>query len=378
MSSGNQKMDSLDLLDGIDDSVYGRVSPKEELCHDFKPWHKPRKHWIRLNQWNRHIGELLSSNETSLINYFSLPGKDAIDIRTIGRCLPVGKKLCFYGLECKENAFNQSITDSLLRDYDYISGKSKIEPRTHFEDLGNEKSKLTMEIVSRDPFHIINLDFTDSIFSPTHGEDTIKALLQLLTIQFDRQYCDWFLFITTRCNKESIDLDLVKKCVLSSLAQNYKKEEFRKEINQQIYQIDKETYLQDEELLTDTQFEKIVIISLLKIILENAVKHHIEMEAKTIYSYSVDEGNEQPDMLSVALKFKKHITFDDASKIIEHKETPNINEVALGKRIIACVSHSKNVDRLLNEDVATKEDMIQQTKELLKICGYDITRYPYD
>ena len=83
-------------------------------------------------------------------------------------------------------------------------------------------------------------------------------------------------------------------------------------------------------------------------------------------------------MLSVALKFKKHITFDDASKIIEHKETPNINEVALGKRIIACVSHSKNVDRLLNEDVATKEDMIQQTKELLKICGYDITRYPYD
>ena len=48
-------MDNLDLIEGVDARIYGKVSSREELCNDFKPWHKPRKHWIRLNQWNQHI-----------------------------------------------------------------------------------------------------------------------------------------------------------------------------------------------------------------------------------------------------------------------------------------------------------------------------------
>ena len=310
------------------------------------------------------------------INYFSFPGKDALDIRTIGKCLPEGKKLCFYGLECKEDAFDQSITDSLLRDYSYISENSKIEPRTHFEDLGKKTSKLISEMISRDPFHIINLDFTDALLSPTHGSSTVKALLRLLTLQFDRQYSDWLLFITTRCDKKSTNIELLKKCI-SSLVENYKKEPFRREINCQVYKINETERLDDTKLLTEQQFEEITIISILKMILQNAVKRHIEMDTRTVYSYTVLESNEKPDMISIALRFKKHIAIDDATQVIEDNPTPNIDEVVLGKRIVSCVAHCKNVDKILNDNIKTREEMVQKTKELLNVCGYDTSNYPY-
>ena len=369
-------MDNLDLIEGVDARIYGKVSSREELCNDFKPWHKPRKHWIRLNQWNRHILELLETTTSSQINYFSFPGKDALDIRTIGKCIPEGKKLCFYGLECREDAFDQGITDSLLRDYSYISVDSKIEPRTHFEDLGKKTSKLISEMVSREPFHIINLDFTDSLLSPTHGSSTVKALLRLLTLQFNRQYSDWLLFITTRCDRDSTNIELLKKCI-SSLVENYKNETFRKEMNCQVYKINENEQLNDTELLKEQQFEEITIISILKMILQNAVDHHIEMDTRTVYSYTVLDSNEKPDMLSIALRFKKHVAIDDAAHIIEDNPTPTIDEITLGKRIVSCVSHSKNVDKILNDNFEIKEAMVEQTKELLDICGYDISNYPY-
>lgn len=369
-------MDNLDFIEGVDARIYGKVSSRENLCNDFEPWHKPRKHWIRLNQWNRHILELLETTTSSQINYFSFPGKDALDIRTIGKCLPKGKKLCFYGLECREEAFDQSITDSLLRDYDYISEDSKIEPRTRFEDLGKRTSKLISEVVSRDPFHVINLDFMDSLLSPTRGSSIVKALLRLLTLQFERQYSDWLLFITTRCDQKSTNIELLKKCI-SSLAKNYEKESFRREMNCQVYKIDETEQLDNTQLLTEQQFEEITIISILKMILQNAVNHHIEMNTCTVYSYTVLDSNEKPDMLSIALRFKKHIAIDDATQIIEDNPTPNIDEVALGKRIVSCVAHCKNVDKILNDNIETKEKMAQQTKELLNVCGYDISRYPY-
>lgn len=369
-------MDNLDLIEGVDARIYGKVSSREELCNDFKPWHKPRKHWIRLNQWNKHILELLETTTSSQINYFSFPGKDALDIRTIGKCLPEGKKLCFYGLECREDAFDQSITDSLLRDYNYISENSKIEPRTHFEDLGQKTSKLISEVISRDPFHIINLDFTDALLSPTHGRSTVKALLRLLTLQFNRQYSDWLLFITTRCDQKSTNIELLKKCILS-LVENYKKESFRREINCLVYKIDENEQLDNTKLLTEQQFEEITIISILKMILQNAVNHHIEMDTRTVYSYTVLESNKKPDMLSIALRFKKHIAIDDATQIIEDNPTPTIDEIALGKRIVSCVAHSKDVDKILNDNIETRKEMVQQTKELLNVCGYDITNYPY-
>lgn len=62
-------MDNLDFIEGVDARIYGKVSSRENLCNDFEPWHKPRKHWIRLNQWNRHILELLETTTSSQINY---------------------------------------------------------------------------------------------------------------------------------------------------------------------------------------------------------------------------------------------------------------------------------------------------------------------
>jgi hypothetical protein len=48
-----------------------------------EPWHKPRKHWIRKEQWGKLVGDLLGELmlDGRPFRYLTLPGRYLLDVR---------------------------------------------------------------------------------------------------------------------------------------------------------------------------------------------------------------------------------------------------------------------------------------------------------
>ena len=55
----------------------------------FLPWHRPRKHFVRREQWQQQIEILADAGqlEHQTIRYLGLPGTDLLDIRHFHRTL---------------------------------------------------------------------------------------------------------------------------------------------------------------------------------------------------------------------------------------------------------------------------------------------------
>ncbi|MBR2922016.1 MAG: hypothetical protein IKC10_01705 [Alphaproteobacteria bacterium] len=373
-------MDTLELI--ADSDIFGKTTENLGERTTFQPWHKPRKHWIRIHQWCSCVQELLAREEfsdISVLNYFGMPGEDCLDIQTIGQSLSNGKKIKYFGIEKSEMTQYQSIVESKLHDAPYISDDSKIYNKTQFEELDKEASKITNDIFLENPFHIINIDLTASLFPPSKGTTMWNALLRLLSYQFDMQPRTWLLFLTTRCDKASIDECFINE-KFSVFLNNYQNENFRHIINTEIKKITNDDILEKEILLGNDCYEKIILLTIIKMILKNAVAKNVHMCTESVISYRIEETSCNPEMHSIVLRFTKEKNVSDATvaPYEETKKRMDAKEVDIASRSGHKVASCKNVDDILTEYPEIKSDMANKTKEMLKNIGYDITQYIYD
>src|SRR3989344_5737744 len=95
-------MDSEDDLEsglGYEDVSHAKVSLKRK----FLPWHKPRKQYIRSNQWNTLVVSLVDAiglkAKGRSLEYLSLPGSDLLDVRSLySVCAEKEVRIRFTGL----------------------------------------------------------------------------------------------------------------------------------------------------------------------------------------------------------------------------------------------------------------------------------------
>ncbi|HDR2372831.1 TPA: hypothetical protein QCH90_004292, partial [Enterobacter asburiae] len=91
-----------DLFENVQEAPEGRL-----VKNQFMPWHHPRKHLVRLEQWVYFINKLLDKHfkDKKNLKYFSLPGDDLLDIRTIHDeiCLERNITLQFLGFNDHES-----------------------------------------------------------------------------------------------------------------------------------------------------------------------------------------------------------------------------------------------------------------------------------
>lgn len=367
-----------------DEDIYGKVSPPAETAKKFEAWHRPRKQWVRSCQWSNSLSALLDKSSYSsveVIEYFGFPGSDCLDIQVLGQKLGVkNKKLCFYGLETKTAAYvrAQSVVESILYDLPFISQHSRIEPSSKFEVVRMPSSKISTDIKDRNPFHVINLDFINSIYSASEGKETMQAILQLLEYQFNRQYKPWLLFATFRCDTQASCRNILKEYA-EVLSENIKDHEnFRNEINEKIFACEAEKIWTADELASnDPCFENILILSFLKWVLKNAVSKNVKMKVLSSACYKVRDQNLKPDMMSLVIEFEK---IDNAIDVtdVTHTDVQPIDELDLALKLIGKASGAKDVDELLIQDTALNSRMLDEVKPLLQRIGYDISTYPYN
>lgn len=208
-------------MDDFDDDLLVRRVSRRPIMEDppekpFKPWHRPRKQWIRRYQWHDGLLEMVRDthfpDDSRIVRYLSLPGEDLLDVRVLREaCEQAGTDLRFTGLNSvRRNSADDiqlNIAESEVRGLPRIHSSSTIL-RERFESIANAGSLAHDAVRRSGPFHAVNIDLCDHIALRAAGErqpTVLDALAEVIQLQLRHARHPWLLFITTRVSPDQID-----------------------------------------------------------------------------------------------------------------------------------------------------------------------------
>lgn len=388
--------DDLDVDLGYEDVEHAKVVLKKK----FLPWHKPRKQYIRINQWNYFASSLVKAlgineeGKARSLEYLSLPGADLLDVRSLHSvCSEMGVKIKFKGLnyippEDRESMTDQLISINELRGLQYIDAASDVYP-DHLEQLANKKSIAYQQIISQaSTYDVINIDLCGSFLEAPPQDrqpNYYKALFELLRYQADRRTEDWLFFITTRTNKDMVHLETFKRFVdvMEGIFGS----------DNVIYQkfvdlgLVNESALEGKKIVVDKidglSYSNLVSAGIGKWVLNALTDHMPAHNSKMLktYGYNVHSNSDIPcDMVSFGfwckrLPVKAVDTFGLAAGGI-NQQARDVSDVVRVSRgvILSSVSAMANVDDILN-DADEFSNALRASSELMRSARYDVEEY---
>ncbi|PMY56120.1 MULTISPECIES: PP_RS20740 family protein [Pseudomonas] len=390
-------MDSGDDLDvglGYEDVTHGSISLKK----NFLPWHKPRKQYIRNNQWNAVTASLIDhlrlKDKGRSLQYLSLPGSDLLDVRSLySVCAAKEVRLKFVGLNeitagDKESTMDQLISVNELRGLQYIDPLSDVY-EDQLERLCVNKSIAQEQIIKPSTsYDVINIDLCRSMLeSPPKEKQSnyYDALFKLLRHQADNRTEDWLFFVTTRTNQDMVHDGAFKKFV---------------EVLEQIFDLDQVVYdkcnelkIFSEDVLVDRRidikkidpasYNNLVSAGIGKWVLSALADRPPAHKSKmlSLFGYNVFQQADGPcDMMSFGF-WCKHIPNKAVDTFGLAGGGVNLNaedvDVAISRarvNVIESVSKVVDVDlHMSNDDVF--EEMLQASSGLMKSARYDVDSY---
>ncbi|HEM7526647.1 TPA: hypothetical protein U2J52_002880 [Providencia rettgeri] len=375
-----------DLIDL--NSVVGGVSASTEMRPEYKAWHKPRKQWVREKQWWDCLVTMLSRNErefanVEIIKYFGLPGGDLLDIeyfcqKFLGTEESRRKQFLFHGITNNEEDKNAAESRlSKIYDYPFVNSSSKVE-KYEFSALEDPRSLIWGGVEKNGFFHMINLDFCDSLFK----NGTLEAMIALLSYQFNHKNgIPWLLCLTTRIDKSGISSDLLDK--LKELIVKYTTEEgIREDINQRF----QSAYDNITNILFESTTELVKLSDMLQVcfvlwIIENAFSNQVKVELCSSARYNVHSGNDFPDMSSLVFRFthRKPEPRDETGLVtvaVTHQTLlTEANKITAKKAALRKIAYYINLDSVLRDDRNLFEHYAMEMKLLLTKCGWNVDGY---
>ncbi|PSU49818.1 hypothetical protein C9J12_06790 [Photobacterium frigidiphilum] len=375
--------DSDDSL--IDDEVFGSIT--QPLSKEFKPWHKPRKQFIRDKQWLEQFKRLMGSskyNNIDSMNYFGLPGGDLLDINYIYEGMinsrrSGSKRLGFHGFINSSTDFAKAEGElSKILDNERIEGKSKIE-KFNFEDLMKRNSDAWIRVKNFGEYHFINLDFCNNVMS----YNTLMSMYNLLDYQMQKVVgLPWLLCITTRLNKDSTTDSIVAKFE-TIINESLGTEQLKCKIEECFSEV--YTYFSDESDNSDINgvedkclINQILQICLVLWILKEAALRNFNVTLKSSMKYSVDLFERDADMHSFVFCFEKEETVIPDCLGLAGENIPEINDIDFGtiaSPALDKLSKTSDVDYILEQDKTVLNTYADEMISWLSRCGYDTSTY---
>jgi hypothetical protein len=346
------------------------------------PWHKPRKHWIRKEQWGKLVGCLLDglALDGRPFRYLTLPGRHLLDVRHLHDiCAHKEVPLRFLGFDSsRSNDPELDISMDEVWRLPWIRKDSVLLP-DRMETLSNRKS-LGYEHASQfRGFDAANLDLCDSVASREAGasDTALEAITTLVELQKQMRTEPWLLFITTRADRGSVKRSVMAK-LFDVLRGNLERNEaFRKKAAQAalLEPAAIEAELRSECTLLDDQFVRAFGIGFAKWLLKlslQAWKPSLEINA----CYRVVDSSLAPDMLSLAFRFESlPVHLNDPVGLVPRRKAsavcPAPQEDDLALRFLDRFAKLVDVDRLLWSDAGLREQMICENAELMSLARFD-------
>lgn len=384
-----------DLPIGVAPTVTVHTSPM--LKTEFAPWHKPRKQWIRDNQWNylsSAIAKALKLKEKSRsLNYLSLPGVDLLDIRALEEtCNSLGVKLKFLGLnyieeDQQEQQAEQALSLNEVRSLDYVDQESTLLTE-RFEDLCDPKSIVSQQVLEEcKTYDVINIDLCASFAKHKPGTwgSLYTALHKLLVHQVFYRTEPWVFLITTRTDKRKVDPDAFVRLinsVLESVDPAIISEYLEGKMGISPKYIEARQITQ--EALTTVQHMNCFTASFgiwkLRLLIDGDYKTKSHMHPP--FSYHVESTDSVPDMTSMSFWCTRlppastdpaGLSASNGGSVgrADHKEIFQ----SYSKKALESSINGVDLDVLLTEKPGDYAQALERSKSLLRKARYSLDKY---
>lgn len=344
-------------------------------------WHRPRKQYIRKNQWLRLVKtRILNRLDEGEFRYLTLPGMDMIDVDLISSAArDMGKIVTSTGFLRAPNPViaRASLRQSALIESGHLSPQSMIYPGA-LEELISESTQIGRQIRSRAPFHAINIDACGSIAKPDDESATrlVEAIYRLIEIQLRYAGNRWFLFLTIDARKRRINQEMLaafsriirENCIdkpFSDALPNI----FSEAATRDAHILDR---LDDTSWMDESDFVRFFSLGITKYLIHTVQMRQWNIRMHPVYCYSTMQDQCAPTMPCLAFEFLPPPTEipdrHQISRLRQSQETLSAAECAL--RAANKVAGMLDLDKLLLESPNLKYELSEETKNLLRRIGY--------
>ena len=351
----------------------------------FKPWHKPRKQYVRDIQWRAQIVALLEEgrSERDTLRYLGLPGDDLLDLRYFHSeiCAPRNIGLRFLGFNTSANPASDGQTD-LNVSFDEVRKLSAVDPNSDiiwddFKLIGDDNSTAWQKAKSLGPYDVINLDLCDGFGKHEPGrldETYYAAINKLLSLQAHRMD-SWLFFLTTRSERRHVHPDLLARLVAKYLSNLGTCEAF-KVASEEAFGISDESTL-SAAAGTPEGHLAVLLVGLCKWFLGLSTAHQPPwiVEVRSVIGYRVYARAEHDDLISIALRFTP--TFSpviDPMGIANHAVALP-DEGSLAAEAVRKIEKRACADDILTDDATLQKRMEDAMADLLVQARYDADAY---
>lgn len=378
-----------------DADIVGRVARapviEEVPPRPFKPWHRPRKQWIRRYQWHDPLLKMLQEThfpaDSRIMRYLSLPGEDLLDVRVLREaCEQAGVDLRFTGLNAvgpgTARDVQLNIAESEVRGLPRIHSGSAIH-RERFESIANANSLAFAEVRDGGPFHAINIDLCDHIAQKPQGggqHTVIDALAQVIQLQLRHAIHPWLLFITTRIAPDQVDARNLAAMV-QAVSDNVAGSEAFGAGTAALLQTEAEglqAALANPGNLDPRAFMNLFALGFGKWLLRFVGAAHPERILTMLPSCFYAVLPERPDMLS--LGFRCDVVHapgqDDYALVGEPAAPAPLAEIDHAMGMLEVAGRLLDLDAALADDVQLMEAVTVESAALLRSAHYDVDGNP--
>jgi len=353
----------------------------------WKPWHKPRKQWIRYNQWNKEIENLTKKLRLSdrPLTYLSLPGDDLLDFRIVAElCQDKGvnvKLVGFNKLEYSHSKEDVRVAINEVFAHSVVVENSDIHS-DDFNKISDTDSVAHKFADEKGPYDVINLDLCDSFSGTDEDESYYKAMVNLIKIQRLRGE-PWIFLLTTRGDSKKVNIRDCQKFWGNIRTNVTGSRDFKNRLEKGFLT---ESYdsigniIDYMKQLSSPKFEKLFGLFLGKWLL-GVIGPSRRWTVKLLDSYwyrTNSARDSTPNMLSLAFLFEQiESPIVDPTGLaqpeVSQQEKYDEESQAIG--IIKGVNSLIDIDIHLHNNKSQFEDSIVKSEQLLKKAGYDTASY---
>lgn len=380
MSSRNDDVEFDDPANGIFSRTdYVADQPRSR---EFKPWHLPRKQFVRREQWREQAIRVLEGRtDTAPLKYLGLPGTDLLDLRYLHKevCLPSERSLRFLGFNSEVRSSNNALSelntsmDEVFR-LDNIDSQSDVM-RDDFRNLANRKSLAWKNAKRLGPFDIVNLDLCDGIAtdSPEMQGSLYEAIAALVSLQV-RSPNTWVMLVTSRIGKDHFHRDSLRKLVDKFKQSVGSCEGFATNCSR-LLDIDDLEGIDPTHCESDVFF-RLMLVSICRWIMALAQSQSLNrVELASCQAYRVNLGSLCNDLVSFALVFKPVIEAPEDIFQLTPTDNNQNDECSESARMAHRASKLIDVDQVLVDDVKLFNELVLETEQLLRAARYDLSSY---
>ncbi|MXX93465.1 MAG: hypothetical protein F4Y63_08490 [Chloroflexi bacterium] len=366
-----------DLTAGIfGDSAFEtpQTEPKE-----FKPWHKPRKQFVRREQLSALLQRLYEDRAPEdPLRYLGLPGTDLIDLRYLydQLCRSESRPLRFLGFNTEAQRGNPAHVQ-LNISLDEVSRLPNVDPQSEvihddFRQIGDSDSIAWDRTLKHGPFDVVNIDLCDGLASDPPGinRSIYRAIDQLTAFQA-RNPTPWLLLVSTRIGRERFDSEAEDRLMVR-FRENVDTCDGFAEAWEELLKSDVKSI--DPATCSALDFLNLMIVAIGKWLSALAQTHgRSRVELASTQGYRVEAGSVEADLVSLA--FRVNPVIEASPDALSPTPSTPEDECTTAKAILRRSTRRLDVDTILEQRPDLFEELISETERLLSDARYETAGY---